>query len=232
MLKIRITSPFRYQYHNGDNKLVKDHYLAAGDYYHLDLAKDKSEVKYILSPNFTFKNYIHVDQESIPESLSKELNIESGLYNDEFQLPPEEEYIPTVIQNNAYVDRNYFQDDLENDPQPIAEPKANPFDQTTPSPSEQEEHNQEVEEIEKEELGALNTPDLKPEEETSDEVVEVKTGDLEREKRQKELEELHYSKVKDIAELYSIEYTTKKEVIEEIIKIEYSDEEDATRRLA
>lgn len=230
MLKIRITSPFRYQYFNGDDKLVKDHYLAAGDYYHLDITKDKNEIKYILSPNFTFKNYIHVDTESIPDSLANELNLETGMYAEEYQLPPEEEFIPTVIQNNKFVDpsQNYYQDDLENDPQPIAEPKENIFDQTTPSPVEEEV--KEVEE-ETEQLGALNTPDLEPEKEVSDDIVEIETGDKEREGRKKELESLHYSKVKDIAELYNLEYTNKKEIVEQILNLEFSSEEDASRRL-
>jgi hypothetical protein len=235
MLKIRVISPFRYQYLNGDNKLIKDHYLAAGNYYHLDAKKDRQEVKYILSPNFTFRSYIDVDPSSIPSDLLEELEIEGGLYNDKVQLAKEEEFIPTMIQDNKFIDASESSrvyNDLDEDPKGVQEPSPNPFDQTTPSPSKPKE---EEPEEEKEELGLVDKPAEslpdKPEEKEPEEAQDFSSKETEKEEREKALEELHYSKIKDIAELYGIEYTTKQKVIKEILKIEFEDPEEEGSRI-
>jgi hypothetical protein len=63
---------------------------------------------------------------------------------------------------------------------------------------------------------------LAPDEILSEEYEDVDTSDKERLARQTELEDLHYSKVKEIAELYNLEYHTKKQTIQEILDLEFA----------
>jgi hypothetical protein len=221
MIRIQVTSPFTYEYFNGDDKLVKRHYLSAGNYYHLDEEKDKDEIKYILSPNFMFKNYIYVNLETISKELIKEFELDNGFYED--TAVPEDEYIPTLLQNNKFLDvsESYITDELASDPILTQEPAHNIFDKTTVEIK--EEVKEEIVEKKKEEkLGAENIPYLAVEEAPSEKYEDVDTSDQSRRERQTELEDLHYSKVKEIAELYNLEYHTKKETIQEILDLEFS----------
>jgi len=221
MIRIQITSPFRYQYRTSDydpkapqDKVEKDLYLTAGEYYHLDPVKDKEEVKFVLSPHFTFKNYIYVNLETVPQELQAELKLESGFYED--TSVPDDEYIPTLIQDNQFLepieDKGIF-----DDPEPTVDAAINNnFDLSTKT------YKEEVV-VEEEVLGALNTPDLTPLEEPSEDIVDLSVKNEEREARKKELEELHYSKVKEVAELYNLEYKIKKDTIKEILELEFGD---------
>ena len=223
MIRIQITSPFRYQYHTSDydpnvaaDKVEKDTYFTAGEWYHLDPIKDKAELKFVLSPNFTFKNYIYVNLETVPESLKEELKLESGFYED--TSVPDDEYIPTLLENNKVV-QPIINDEIYGDPQPTAEPTENIFDLSTKTYKEEKP----VEEIKEEKLGAENTPDVAPLEEPSEDIVDLSVENEEREARKAELSEMHYTKVQEIAELYNLEYKTKKETIEEILYLEFGD---------
>ena len=69
MIRIQVTCPFTYEYYDGDGNLMKRHYLTAGNYYHLDEVKDKEEIRYVLSPNFIFKNYIYINLDTVPKEL-------------------------------------------------------------------------------------------------------------------------------------------------------------------
>lgn len=219
MIRIQITCPFTYEYFNGDDKLIKRHYLTAGNYYHLEEEKDKEEIKYILSPNFIFKNYIYVDLETVPQELKQEFSLSHGFYED--NSVPEDEYIPTLLQNNRFVDasESYVSDDLASDPIPTKDPEVNIFDKTTIVIKEEI---VEIKEESNEKLGAENTPDLEPLEPPSEEFKDIDTSDQEKEKRQSELEDMHYSKVKEIAELYKLDYQNKKQTIQQILDLEFS----------
>lgn len=219
MIRIQVTSPFRYQYRTSDydpkapqDKVEKDLYLTAGEYYHLDPKKDRDEVKFVLSPNFTFKNYIYVNVETVPQDIKDELKLESGFYED--TSVPDDEFIPTLLENNKIVDP-VINDEIYGDPQPTAEATPNIFDLSTKT------YDEEVEEVEEPKLGAENTPDVAPLEEPSEDIVDLSVKNEEREARKEELEGLHYSKVKEVAELYNLEYLTKKETIEEILELEF-----------
>lgn len=239
MIKIRITSPFRYQFRSFDydkelkkDKLKKDIYFAAGDYYHLDIEKDIREIKYILGTNFAFKNYIYIELNSIPTDIKKELELEEVSSVEKVQLRLEEEYIPTLIKDNKFIDtyQNKIFDELNNDPTPTAEANINKFDVNKST----YEVNNKTEEVLKEtpfstfteNTNKINTPTLEIEEELTvleeDLNEESTVGMLEQFTRREELSKLHFSKIKDICELYKIEYTNKKEVIEAIIKLEFT----------
>jgi len=232
MIRIQITSPFRYQFRTSDydtetkaDRMIKDHFLTAGSYYTLDPIKDRAEVKFILSPNFVFKSYIYVNTQSIPADIAKELDIENGFY-DEFTLPKSEEYIPTLIQDNVFLNKpdEYYPTLIERKEEEnysIKDAEPNYFDKTSSTPKEIE-----VEKdlkVEEKLQGALNTPDLKPLEEPFDDIVEIVTTNVSRESRKKELDGLHYMKIKDICEIYNIEYSNKKEVITQILDLEFGD---------
>lgn len=233
MIRIQITSPFRHQFRTSDydnetkaDKMIKDVFLTAGSYYHLDPVKDRAEIKFILSPNFVFKNYIYVDTETLPLDLVKELKLEEGFY-ETFTLPKSEEYIPTLIQDNVFQHKpdDYYPtlvERTEEENYAIKEPEPNYFDKTTPILEEKEEEVEEVDSVEEEKnQGALNTPDLEPTEEPSEDIVDVQTTNVSRETREEELNGLHYMKIKEICELYNIEYTNKKEVVQQILDLEY-----------
>lgn len=241
MIRIQITSPFRYQFRTSDydnetkaDKMIKDHFLTAGSYYTLDPKKDRAEVKFILSPNFIFKNYIYVDVESIPKDISEELKLESGFY-EEFTLPKGQEYIPTLIQENKFNEVSesyqptYIETQVDEGIEGFADPKHNPHDLTTspnkkPIPLDNIEIVEESDNKEKYK-GALNSPDLEPLKKEIDNSIELETEDLQRAERKKELESLHYTKVKEICEVYNIEYVNKKEAIEEILDLEFGNTE-------
>ena len=217
MIRIQVTSPFRYQYRTSDydpaspeDKVEKDLFLTAGEYYHLDPKKDKDEVKFVLSPNFTFKNYIYVNIETVPQDLKDELKLESGFYED--TCVPDGEYIPTLLENNKIVEP-IINDEIYGDPEPTAEASPNIFDLSTKT--------FEDEKNEEPKLGAENTPDLAPLEQSSDDIVELSVENTERKERKEELEVMHYSKVKEIAELYNLEYIKKKDTIQAILELEF-----------
>lgn len=235
MIKIRVTSPFRYQYVNGDNKLVKDLFFAAGDYYHVDPIKDKLEAKSVLSPTFAFKNYIHIDPETVPKGLAAEAGLEAGFY-PEGNLSVEEEFYPTMTDMSGQFVRDN-QGNIED--VKTVEPAPNKFDLTTdPNAKPVTEDvavavdNDEDVVIEEKPLvpkdkyqGALNTPDLEevsyPNEDQ--EVVIEEHGLGEEHKRKVELESLHYKKVKEVADNYNLEYTNKKDTIAAILVLEFGD---------
>lgn len=226
MIKIRVTCPFRYIYDNDQAHVRKDLHFAAGDYYHLHPVKDKSEAKFILSPTFTFKNYIHVDAETVPEALGKEIGLEAG-FHDTFTLP--EEGTPLLTQTDDkgnFVGDEASYSDLD---EVTVDPIKNQFDLTSdPAVVKSEPVVEEVDPLaEEKHQGALNTPDLPPVELPNDKIEDIESGGLgDRSNRENELDELHWQKVKDVAEGYGIEYTKKSEVIAKILKLEFGDPDE------
>ncbi len=229
MIKVRVTSPFRYQFLNGDNKLVKDHFFAAGDYYHIDPNKEKLEAKFVLSPTFAFKNYIHVDVETVPLDLAKEVGMEAGFYSEP-TMDYVEEHIPTLIDMSGKFETGDDGELLE----PIHDASPNKFDLTSdPNVKVKDEEVEDEVIIEEKSFvekhqGALNTPDIEPvvyphEDEEPTEVVIGGQG--EQDKREKELTSLNYKKVQEITELYNIKYTNKRESIKQILAYEFGDDE-------
>lgn len=218
MIKIRVTAPFRYQFVNAATK--KDIFLGAGDYYHLDQVKDKAEIKHVLSPTFPFRNYIHVELETVPQALKEEIGIEAGSY-EEYTLPETEEFF---VYTQTDKQGQLIEEDSFRDEAPAQEPEANKFDLTTDPKKVAAEEKALAEPVTEENLGIEEAPSALPVEEPTDEVEDVVAGgELERDARKEELEDLHYSKIKEIAEVYNIDYSTKKETIEVILNLEYGD---------
>lgn len=218
MIKIRITAPFRYQYITKQEK--KEFHFIAGDYYHLDPVKNKEEAKTVLSSNFPFKHFIHVELETVPASLKKEMGIEAGNY-EEYTLPIEEEFfVYTQTDENGDFVKAQEQDEL-----PAQEPTPNKFDLTTQEAAKVEE----AKVVKQDDLGIVDEPANSLVEKTYEETKDLEVGgEKKREERKAELEDLHYSKVKEVAELYNLEYTTKKETISEILNLEYGGDSEPT----
>ena len=232
MLKIRILTPFRYQYTNPIKKQPnKDYYFAAGDYYHLLEDTDRKEIEHILSPNFAFKNYIHIDQTDISKDLKEKVNKDNGF----------------VIMND-YADedvketKEYYQYSPDSDVAPTIEPSKNRFDKTTekqieqpvlnemaasstykakPEPEPEPEPEVEVEVEAEDKEDSVDTTELETESKESEEEVVEELGELNKEEREEELKQLHYTKLKEIAEEYNLSYTDKKTSIKDILSIEY-----------
>ena len=233
MISIQITCPFRYQYKK------KDIFFMAGEYYHLDEVKDKEEVKKILSSSFEFKEYIYVNIETIPDELLKDSKSEStGTFHS--RPVEEEEYASTLIEGTKSIyqledpgpdyqeaptkdaDENYWAKITEAQGRPTKKVEQPKEVKTDLDHSEKEKLEKQTRIEEEKHQGALNTPDIKPED--SKQVAEttaVAFKDEEREARRKELDELHYTKIQDVAEQYHIEYTKKDPTIEAILKAEF-----------
>ena len=226
MISVQITCPFRYKY-NG--KQQKDIFFMSGEYYHLDPVKDKDEVIKLLSPSFQFKEYIHVNAESIPEDILKDSKLnESGSFHSHVN-PEEIEYVSTLIEGTKST-QEIQAPDLNFEESPTKDAEDNYFasqiesSKFTKSEVKETKVNEVEEEVENEEV---STPDLeseKPEEEAAP--ANESFNDEEIAKRLKELDEMHYTKIQDVAEQYNIEYTKKDETIEKIIKAEFEVHDD------
>ena len=214
MISIQITCPFRYQY----NGKQKDIFFMSGEYYHLDPVKDKEEVKKILSPSFEFKQYIHVNKETLPEEFLKDSSLEEANSFHSYDDPEEREYVSTLIEGTISTEQI-------KDPGPDYEESAT-ID-AEENKWEQEINSKKLTTKEKEEKeieldNVIQTPDLAPEEKEVKEAQpaeDFKDGEVE--KRREELDGMHYTKIQDVAEQYNIEYTKKDETIENIIKVEF-----------
>lgn len=231
MISIQITCPFRYKY-NG--KQQKDIFFMAGEYYHLDVNTDKDEIKKILSPSFEFKQYVHINLETVPKELLKGSRLEAPSNFHSNPNPEEIEYVSTLVEGTRSsqqiedpgpdyeepttkdAEENFFAKQID----AAKLPRKDKKEQEAPLPTE--------EKLEEEAQGALNTPDLAPLEEEHKEVAEATPAfvDGEKEARRKELDELHYTKIQDVAEQYHIEYTKKDPTIEAILEAEFSIHED------
>lgn len=117
LLKIKIISPHQYRYGN------KEQWYFAGDYQHLDTVNDLEEIKAILSPNYAYKEYIHIDRETIPKEFLetyddlKESNIGGIPIADGDLSKPE----PLDIAPQKP------KDEFDEDPEPLGEADPNPF---------------------------------------------------------------------------------------------------------
>lgn len=206
MFKIQVLSPFRYVYHNADNVKKKELYLAAGSYYYLDSVKDKQEIKYILSNNFAFKNYIYVNETLIPSDIKAELELEQGSF-EVYTLPEEKSFTEDEFKVPS-IDVNF--DDYE--PEPIMDATPNYFDEQINSYKVSLSKDNQIQEN-----------DQKVEEESNKvKETEVEFKDVDYDKRKEELTSLNYKKVKEISEHYDIEYENKKQAISKILEIEFS----------
>lgn len=223
MISIQITCPFRYQYKGKEDK---DIFFMAGEYYHLDEVKDKNEIKKLLSPSFEFKEYVYVNVETVPQELLKDSRLEAGNSFHSNPNPEEIEYVSTLVEGTKSTEQI-------KDPGPDYEEEAtkdaeeNFFAKQIEEEKLTKKAKEEDLETEEKEQGALNTPDYSPEE--AKEIVaeaEPSFKDGEVEARRKELDELHYTKIQDVAEQYHIEYTKKDETIEKILEAEFSVKED------
>lgn len=198
MIRILIKTPFRHQFRN------KDSWLMAHDYYYLDSTRDKDELKYILSPIFAFKEFIYINLNEIDSKLLKEVQEEYGFSPVGNSKP--EEFVEKPQHSVMPVEEAAFLPPKEPEPNIFAVATAvnnSPILITNPVSTKQEV--EEVEEVKT--VGGLE--------------VSLLNRDFEKEERKTALDNLHWRKLKDVAEQYSIEYTDKEEVIDKIISIEF-----------
>lgn len=219
MISIQITCPFRYQYNGTQNK---DIFFMAGEYYHLDAEKDKNEVKKILSPNFQFKEYIHVNQETLPKEYVLDSSLEESNSFHSNPNPEEIEYISTLIEGTKSTEQ--IEDPGPDYEEPYTlDPDENKFEseinnQKIRKDYDKKDSNNVSEEDEEEPI----TPDLAPVEEEEEPATATETfKDGEIEERRDELDKLHYTKIQDIAEQYGIVYSKKDKTVEDILRAEF-----------
>lgn len=194
MLRIQILTPFRHQFH------TKDVWLMAHESYYLDEERDKEEIKHILSSLFPYKEYIYINPEQVSTKLRKEIEEERGFTSiDSIEIP----LIPSPSTSPLPVEEAVFQ--------PAKEPDVNVFDKTNKliEPS----------------LPQDVSLDVQPKKDSKDKeekaIGTVYEIDAEKQERVKHLSDLHWKKLKDIAEQYDISYTEKEDVIKKIISIEF-----------
>lgn len=213
-ISIRITCPFRYQY----SGRKKDIFFMAGENYHLDPVKDKEEVKKILSPSFQFKQYIHINKETLPPDLLEDSYLEEVNSFHSYDDPEDREYVSTLIEGTKSTQQ------IE-DPGPDYEEPAtldaaeNKWEKEINSKKFKA---KDLKEVKPKAEPEVNTPDIAPEKEEEKAETATETfEDGEVEKRRKELDGMHYTKIQDVAEQYSIEYTKKDETVEKILEAEF-----------
>lgn len=205
IVKVNILSPFRYEYQG------KRSWVASGDRLTLDTSNrnQKEELKYIMSSNFPYKEFIYIDVASLPEALRCEVEEEAGFYRlpDTPVEEPEEPVSPGFFKPLGEAEDNKFihpvinqhieDTDKISDDEPLVETKL-------------EEDCIELEEIEKieKEEGELQAE----QEELQEDLLKS---------RKDELKQTPWEKVKDILESYGEEYNNKPEAIDTILSIEF-----------
>ena len=186
----------------------------AGEYYHLDPEKDKDEVKKILSPSYQFKEYIHVNAETLPKELLEVVGEETVNSFHGYDDPEEREYVSTLIDGTQSTEQIEDPGPDYQEPQTL-DAQENKWEKGINDQKfkKEDKENQDSE---------VSTPDLAPVEEVEDAAPakeSFKDGEIE--ERRKELDEMHYTKIQDVAEQYDIEYTKKDDTIEKILKAEF-----------
>lgn len=191
LVKISILSPFRYEY-NG-----RASWVATGESLHLDTGnKDqRAQLFYILSSNFPFKEFIHVDVKALPLDIQCEIEGNKGFYS----LPI------TPIEVVKDVEPTEFF-------QPLGEAEDNRFIKPIIF---------ELIKDKKEDLIETSLEDCL--EDTQELKIDVCPKIEEaKQKRKEELMMTPWLKVKQLAEDYGIVYTNKAETSQLIIDKEFS----------
>lgn len=192
-IRVLVLSPFHYVYGS------RSFFVSCGDSIYFDLEKpeEKEELIYILSPSSEYKKWIHVEEDEvfeILESIKKEF---------------EGEVISSNEITEGRIDSTPPIVDLE---APPVEPEDNIF--LNP-----EIHSQMKEPLETE-VKVLEVEEVQ----TVENVKEEKKEELDSRitKRRIELDLLHYTKVKKLAESLGLSYTEKDETIEKILEVEFN----------
>lgn len=199
IVKVKVTSPFRYEYQG------KRSWVASGENLTLDTSNknQREELKYIMSSNFPYKEFIYIDVASLPEAIKCEVREEAGFY----KLPPTP--IDGPDQPGA---SDFFRPLGEAEDNKFIHPVINSYKEEEELALDKDEPLIETkleEECIKEEI-----------KEEQEQVKEEKQEDLIK-SRKAELSQTPWSKVKDIVESYGEEYTNKSEAIELILMIEF-----------
>lgn len=189
LTKVSILSPFRYEY-NGRRSWV-----GTGESLYLDTSnKDqRAELLYILSSNFPFKEFVHIDVKALPSDLQCEVKDNKGFYNlpvtpmEIIEEPKKTEFFRPLgeAEDNKFIKPIVIE--------VIKDPEDEPLIETTV----QEECLEEEEPINPAVAKAIDS-------------------------RRKELLNTPWLRVKEIAEEYGIIYTNKAEAGELIIDREFS----------
>lgn len=189
LVKVNVLSPFRYEYRG------KYSWVATGEFLILDTSnKDqRSELLHLLSSNFTYKEFIHIDIQTLPEDIRCESEANIGMY----KLP----ITPIEIVKEPQP-TEFFNTLADADPNPYIKPVINSI----------------IDDREVLVKTSLSNEDICLDEDTED--TEVSKSLLE---RQAELSQTPWLKVKEIAESYGITYTNKSESIDLILEKEFKD---------
>lgn len=197
IVKVNVLSPFRYEYQG------RKSWVATGEALYLDTHnKDqRQELKYIMSSNFPFKEFIYLDVASLPEDLKCEVKEEGGFYN----LPSTPVEKPESVAPAGFFNA-------------LGEAEDNKF--LHPVIQEKIEEITNTKDQDDEPL-----VETKVEEDCVEECIQEpeEPRDIEEDKksRKAELNQTPWNKVKDILEAYGNEYTNKSEAIEKILEIEF-----------
>lgn len=173
-------------------------WLTTGESMYLNTndADQRGELKYILSSKFPYKQYVYINLDSVDTDLKLEIGQDEGFYKveDPYPYPLPEEVCPVVPKS--------FMEPYE---EPTDNPHLNPVISAVLSS-----------------INATHPNQVEPVVVTDD-LCEGVTSEVDEDDRRKELSLTNWSKVKDIANTYGIEYTNKAEVIEQIILIEFNE---------
>ena len=189
LVKITILSPFRYEYRG------RQSWVATGEMLHLDTANadQKEELIYILSSNFQYKEFIHLDVKSLPKEIQCEVKDNKGFYN----LPSTPLEIVKTPQPTEFFN-------------PLGEAENNKFIKPIVMELIKDQNNDEAEPL----IETSLDEDCTEEEELVEDTVSLH-------KRKDELTNTPWLRVKELVEEYGLTYTNKPEAIELIIDREF-----------
>lgn len=206
MIRVQAKAPFRYQYGS------KQFWFTTGESMYLNPINDseREELKYILSNRFPFTQLVYIDLTTLDDKLKLEINQEEGFYT---------------------IEEPYFDDCPPPTPPasftaPYEEPGDNPhlnpviqaYLEDRPSTGSLIDEQGTINPIQEEAMAC------EVQEESEEALKDTSNNnDIDYESRRKELLHTSWSKVKDIAQVYGIEYSNKSETINEILDQEFPD---------
>lgn len=197
MIRILVLTPFRHQFRH------KDIWLMSHESYYLDSTLDKDEIKYILSDSFPYREFIYLNTDQLDKELIDEVASDRGFTPVNSSVPE-----PSTPQDSPITPNSFDR---------VQEPDVNIFEQRILEQQGIVPQHESSSSLPQVPLAPVSLPEPEINNSTSD----ISDALVERKERLNVLTQLHWRKVKDIAEQYDILYTDKDEVIQKIISLEF-----------
>jgi hypothetical protein len=223
IINITIKAPFWHRFKG------RDTFYTTQDMMRIDTSKPEGveEFKYIISNNYPYKNFIHINENQVERFLNRHVKTEDD-YNIYSNVNSPESFLksPEYIGDNPFVNPVRHQPSKQDQEQSESiKAKEGQEKQTQQGDFEQQPSQENLNASNQEEIiedSHLKEEKQQEEQEEHTNVTSDTNPKEEKQKRRLELENSHYTKVKSIAEEdYGLSYTNKLETIESILDKEF-----------